>query len=211
MKRAILLASVLALAALATLPGAQAKVLNSNTDDLPPGCSEISEEIDITVRGGIQFAQNFTGVAFTFDKHSWSIPTCALVTMTFINTDEIRHQFMPHGTWPEGFTLIEVDGPGQDTASFIAPANPTTIMVHCGVNQHQQKGMKAQFVVGGGEGDVPNIPGVSGLPDEDRAPDLYGTPTEQPATEESRIPAPPAGLVALLAALAGLALARRGR
>lgn len=184
-------------------PSGGAKVVNENIDNLPPGCNEISTTREITVRGGSEFARNFTGVAYTFERHSWEVEPCARVTVTFVNTDEIRHQFMIHGTWPNGFTLIEVDGPGRDTATWITPSDATSLMVHCGVNQHQQKGMKAQFLVDGGVGDVPNIPGVSGLPPEDR-PAYASNESEQQRA---------AGLgpgAALVAVAAGLLLARRG-
>ncbi len=166
MNRLVLALGALLAVSLLAVPGSQAKVVNENTDNLPPGCSEISEELSITVRGGREPAKEFPGVVFTFDEHSWEVPTCAKVTVTFINEDDVRHQFMPHGVWPEGFFLLEVDGPGNETGTFITPGKPTTIMAHCGVAQHQQKGMKAQFVVGGGVGDIPNIPTVSGLPPE---------------------------------------------
>jgi len=75
-------------------------------------------------------------------------------------------------------------------------------MVHCGVNQHQQKGMKAQFLVAGGEGDVPNVPGISGLPPEDR----HESHAQGEETAEDR-PAPgPGALLALLGAAVALGL-----
>jgi hypothetical protein len=205
MNRTLAIALVLGLAALGTVPAAAAKTVNENTENLPPNCEEISTTREITVRGGSQFARNFTGVAYTYDEHSWDVPACAEVTVTFHNTDEVRHQFMVHGTWPSGFTLIEVDGGESDQATWIAPGGATSLMVHCGVNQHQQKGMKAQFLVDGGEGDVPNIPSVSGLPPEDR-PNATNT---QAADDEVAIPAPTPGLVAAIAAAGALALRRR--
>lgn len=164
------LAFVLVLVVLGLLmafPGA-AKVVNENTDDLPPGCDSISEEIELEVHGGTEFAEGEPGVVFTFDERSFELPPCARVTVTFVNHDEVRHQFMPHGVYPDGSFLIEVDGPGQDTGTFITGSRAASVMVHCGVSQHQQKGMKAQLLVAGGLGDIPNIPGVSGLPPEDR-------------------------------------------
>jgi hypothetical protein len=163
----LLLASLAALLILAA--PTQGKVVNENTDDLPPGCDEISREVSYTVRGGLEQSEGFHGVVYTFDRHTFEVPTCAKVTVTFVNEDDVRHQFMPHGTFPAGFTLIEVDGPGRDTGTFITGSEPNSLMVHCGLPQHQQKGMKAQFLVGGGVGDVPNIPGVSGVPGEGQA------------------------------------------
>ncbi len=194
MTRALFLAGILVVVGLALVPAGSAKVVHENTDNLPPGCSEISEDIEITVRGGREHTEDLPGVVYTFDQHSWEVPTCARVTVTFFNDDDVRHQFMPHGVWPEGFFMLEVDGPGNETGTFITPSQPTTIMAHCGVAQHQQKGMKAQFVVGGGAGDIPNIPTVSGLPPP-------GFVEGESQEEESQIPlAPFLPLVALGAA-----------
>ncbi len=159
---------VLVVAALLLAGHAAAKVVNENMDDLPPGCSGISEEIEFTVEGGKDFAEGMPGVVFTFDERSFELPACARVTVTFVNHDDVRHQFMPHGVHPDGTFLIEVDGPGQDTGTFITGSRASSVMVHCGVSQHQQKGMKAQLLVAGGLGDIPNIPGVAGLPPEEQ-------------------------------------------
>ncbi len=205
----------LVLAALAA-PTGLGKVVNENREELPPGCEEVSEQIEITVRGGTEFASEFDGVAFTFEQRSWDVPSCAQITVTFVNTDPIRHQFMIHGTYPSGSTLIELPGEGEDTATWIAPSSPTSLMVHCGVNQHQQKGMKAQFLIDGGDGDVPNIPGISGLPQEDRAKAHahahdHHHPHDHEASADEPAPAPgPGAAVALLGLLAaGLIVQRR--
>ncbi|PSG98305.1 copper oxidase [Thermoplasmatales archaeon SW_10_69_26] len=201
MNRALLVVGLL-LAAGLVASTSSAKVVNENTDDLPPGCEEISEEVTYTVRGGSEPARGMDGVAFTFDERSFEVPACAEVTVTFVNTDPIRHQFMVHGTYPDGSTLIELPGEGEDTATWIAPSTPASLMVHCGVNQHQQKGMKAQFLVAGGEGDVPNVPGISGLPPEDRH-DAHAHGEE---TADDR-PAPgPGALLALLGAAVAVGL-----
>ncbi len=183
------------LAVLSLTPSVGAKVVNENTDNLPPGCDSISEELEFTVRGGKDFASDMPGVVFTFDNRSFDLPACARVTVTFVNEDDVRHQFMPHGVWPDGTFLIEVDGPGQDTGTFITSANPGSVMVHCGVSQHQQKGMKAQILVAGGTGNIPNIPGVAGLPAEDDG-------------QEEHSPTTTAWIVVLLLAVAALFPAR---
>lgn len=175
MKRALLIAG---LALLLVAPMAQGKVVNEHTQK-HPGCDSISEELEITVRGGRRFATDFPGAVFTFDdgNRDIEIPACARVHVTFINEDDIRHQFMVHGTFPNGFFLLEVDGPGQDNGTFVVGPDPKTRMTHCGLPQHQQKGMKGQVRVAGGEGNVPNILGVSGIPEEDKLkdPDYTGS------------------------------------
>jgi hypothetical protein len=52
---------------------------------------------------------------------------------------------------------------------MIVPSRKKTYLVHCELPQHQEKGMKAQLKVDGGDGDLPSIPGLT---DPVRA-DLY--------------------------------------
>jgi hypothetical protein len=223
LKRAVLV-GLLALAALglglAATGSADAKVTNQNTDDLPPGCDEVQGEEEVTVRAGREHAERFTGVVFTFDQRSWEVDPCTRLTVTFVNDDEIRHQFMVHGTYPynPGFFQIQVTGPGQDTGTFITGSDTSSLLVHCGVRQHQQKGMKAQLLVGGGEGDIPNIPGVSGLPEgaAGELPHGHGghEHDEHDASVLGRVaPVPTPGLAGALLAplLAALGLAARRR
>ena len=198
-----LLALGLSLALTSGMPGAGAKVVNENTDNLPPGCEEISGEEEILVHGGREHASHFHGAVFTFDNRSFEMPGCTRVTVTFVNDDPIRHQFMVHGTWPDGFFMVEVDGPGQDTGTFILPSKPASLMVHCGVAQHQQKGMKGQFLVDGGVGDIPNILGISGLPPEDYQ--------EGQSSEQAQPTPGPGALLAALSATAATWLLRPRR
>lgn len=84
--------------------------------------------------------------------------------------------------------------------------------MHCGVRQHQQKGMKAQLLVGGGEGDIPNIPGISGVPEAGAVSaggHSHSAAIGGPA-ETTPVPGTGGELVALLAA-AGLVLHARHR
>jgi hypothetical protein len=41
------------------------------------------------------------------------------------------------------------------------PSVKKTYLVHCELAQHAEKGMKAQLKVGGGDGDLPSISGIS--------------------------------------------------
>lgn len=196
------LAAVLALGMVLVLaaPAAPAKVVNENTNQLPPGCDEIQGEEEFTVNGGRDHAAEFNGAVFTFDERSIEIDPCTRVTVTFVNEDNIRHQFMVHGTYPfdPGFFMIELTGAGQETGTFITPAEQASLLVHCGVLQHQQKGMKGQILVDGGLGDIPNIVGVSGTPSGDAE-------TQQ----EVMIPSLP--VLHVLALLAAVTLALRPR
>lgn len=148
---------------------ASAKVMNENTDQLPPGCDAINGERNITVHAGRHYATEFNGKAFTYDKRSFNFEPCERVTVTFVNNDSVRHQWMVHGLpmniYPMGMFSIEVTGPGKDTGTFIVPSYTETLLVHCGVPQHMQKGMKAQIKINGGDGNIANIPGITGTSD----------------------------------------------
>ena len=187
MKRA--LTGLLALL-LVPLAGADGRVFDENTDDLPPGCVEVAGDEAITVHAGREYAEEHPGRVFTFDQRDFDFPPCTRVTVTFVNEDPIRHEFMVHGAHPNGTFLLEATGPTEVTGTFILGGQVDTLLFHCGIPTHQQMGMKGQFRVGGGDGDLPNIIGISGIPDGD--------------AEGS-----PASWWPLLAALLGLAWLRR--
>lgn len=140
-------------------------VMNENKDTLPPGCSAVAGDQAVTVRAGTRFAKQYPGTMFTYDVHTIKAAPCTRLAVTFVNEDAVRHQFMVHGlpgsVYPGGMFTIEVTGPGKETGSFITPSQTETLMIHCGVPQHEEKGMKAELKNGGGEGDLPNIPGIS--------------------------------------------------
>lgn len=140
-------------------------VMNHNFDKLPRDCPKISEDVDIIVHAGHKHAQKFTGLMFAFDQQQWDVAPCSRINFTFINDDNIRHQFMLHGLpgylYPKGMFTIELYGKGQKKASLIVPSRKKTYLVHCEVPQHMEKGMKAQLKVDGGDVDLPSIPGIS--------------------------------------------------
>lgn len=148
-------------------------IMNNNPDKLPKDCKVISEDVDITIRGGKKFAQDFAGKMFTYDQRNLQVPPCARVNVTFINEDDIRHQFMLHGLpgylYPKGMFTIELYGKGQKTASFIVPSRDYTYYIHCEVSQHTEKGMKGQLKVGKGSGNLDSILGLTAP----LTPDLY--------------------------------------
>ena len=177
----------------------ESMVMNENTDQLPRGCPQIAGEQHITVRAGKQFAKDFPGTMFTYDQREWQVEPCTKLTVTLINTDNIRHQWMVHELpryiYDQGMFTLELAGKGEHSATFIVPPGRKTYLVHCDVPHHMEKGMKAQLKVGGGDGDLPSILGISGP----RLDDPYG--------ENWR--AGEIGLV-LLGGLAGVALAGKG-
>jgi hypothetical protein len=152
-------------------------VMNANPDQLPPGCDEIRGWENITVEAGHDHAEH-PGTVFTYDDRNYQFDPCTRVTVTFVNDDSVRHQWMVHGLPKSihdmGMFTLEVTGPGNETGTFITPSYEETLLVHCGVPQHEQKGMKAQLKVGTGDGNIPNIPGVTG------AFDAYEYPRESP-------------------------------
>ena len=174
-------------------------VMNENTDRLPWDCAAIAAEQEITVRAGRQYARQFNGTMFTYDQREWQVEPCSKVTVTLINEDHVRHQWMVHGLprylYPMGMFHLEVNGPGRLTGTFIVPGAKKTYLVHCDVPHHTEKGMKAQLKVGGGNGDLPSILGVTGP----RQPDLY--PAQWSVGIEG---------ATLVAGLVGAALAIRG-
>jgi hypothetical protein len=140
-------------------------VMNANSDNLPKDCPQISETVNLTVRAGHKYAEKFNGKMFAFDQQQWDVKPCAKINITFINEDQIRHQFMIHGLpgylYPDGMLHLELYGEGELHASLIIPSQKKTYLVHCELAQHAEKGMKSQLKVGGGDGDLPSIPNVS--------------------------------------------------
>lgn len=149
-------------------------VMGQNKDTLPPGCSRISEDASITVRAGHKYSKDFPGTMFGFDAHEWRVKPCTRLTVTFINEDHIRHQWMMHGLpkfiYDKGMFHLEMTGPAKITGTLILPAEDKTYLVHCDIAQHMEKGMKAQLIVGKGSTPFPSIPGITDL----AIPDDYG-------------------------------------
>ena len=147
-------------------------VMNANQDKLPRDCTAISGDVKITVRAGRKQAARLHGTMFAYDQNVWEVPGCSRVTVTLVNEDSVRHQWMLHGLprylYPEGMFHLEVNGPGERSGTFIVPSAPKTYLVHCDVPQHAEKGMKAELKVAGGDGDLPSIPGVSAPLERDR-------------------------------------------
>lgn len=149
-------------------------VMGENKDELPAGCSSLKNEYKFTVHAGRKYASKFNGTMYAYDQQEFEVEPCSRVTVTLVNEDHIRHQWMLHGLprylYPDGMFHMEITGPGEVTGTFIAPNIKKTLLVHCDLSQHTEKGMKAQFKVGGGDGDLPAIPGISAYPNPDSYP-----------------------------------------
>lgn len=130
-------------------------IVNENKDELPPGCDDLAGKREVTIHGGVEHSE--AGEMFSFDRDRLELDPCTRVTVTFVNEDDVRHQWMIHGlpseTYPMGMFNIEVNGPASITATFITPSEDTTMHTHCSLPQHEQKGMAMSVVVGeGGDG-----------------------------------------------------------
>ena len=140
-------------------------VMGQNTDRIPDGCDGIAATKKITVHGGHKYAKIFPGRIYAFDVQEYQFEPCTKLTVTFVNDDNIRHQWMMHGLpkyiYPKGMFHLEVTGPGEITGTLILPPGEKTYLVHCDLAQHMEKGMKAQLKTGDGNGDLPSIPGVT--------------------------------------------------
>lgn len=142
-----------------------ANVMGQNTESLPEGCESISGTANITVEAGTEEAEEFPSKMYSYSDRQLQFEPCTKLTVNFVNQDSIRHQWMVHGlpkdTYPMGMFMLEVTGPGEETGTFILPSEDESYMIHCGLGQHMQKGMKAQLTVGEGDGRVSNVPGYT--------------------------------------------------
>ncbi|NIN55318.1 MAG: copper oxidase [Hydrogenophaga sp.] len=176
-------------------------VMNANDSELPRDCAEIAAEHRFEVEAGADLAAARPGGTFGYSQHEFRVQPCSRITVTLVNRDRVRHQWMVHGLprylYPGGMFHLEAAGGHSMTGTFIVPSDDATYLVHCDMPQHMEKGMKAQLVAGAGAGDLWSVPGISG--DRNRSPYL-------PAG------AVPWALAALLAGFGAAALAlARGR
>ena len=140
-------------------------VMNSNSQTLPQDCTRIRRDYQFKVYAGTEFAADYPGTIYGMSQHEFLVEPCSRITVTFINKDEVRHQWMLHGLprylYPGGMFHLEAAGGHTQTGTFIVPGDDKTYLVHCDMAQHMEKGMKAQLKVGTGSGDLWSIPGVS--------------------------------------------------
>ncbi len=150
----------------------QTLVMNQNTNRLPNGCEEISEQHFYNIKAGVAFASGGQNL-FGFNAPEINVTPCSQVTITFENEDQVRHQLMIHGLprylYPKGMFHLEANGGTSVTGTFIVPLDNQTYLIHCDLSRHAELGMKAQLVVGSGGNDIPGIPMISGQ----LRPDLY--------------------------------------
>ena len=140
-------------------------VMNENRDKLPRGCEKIGAEHEFTIYAGRDYADDAHGMTFGMSEHETRVEPCSRVTVTFVNKDLVRHQWMVHGLpkylYPAGMFHIEAMGGFQKTGTFIVPGEDRNYLIHCDIAQHMEKGMRGQLVVGKGNGNLWSVSGVS--------------------------------------------------
>jgi len=140
-------------------------VMNENHTVLPRGCTEISRDYNLTIHAGRKYAADVPGMIFGMSRYEVRAEPCSRITITFVNEDKVRHQWMVHGLpkylYPAGMFHIEASGGQSMTGTFIVPADDQTYLVHCDMAQHMEKGMRGQLVIGGGSGDLWGVAGIS--------------------------------------------------
>ncbi len=140
-------------------------VMNENHSTLPRDCSEVSRDYNLTIHAGKKYAADVAGAIFGMSEHEVRVEPCSRITMTFVNEDKVRHQWMVHGLpkylYPAGMFHIEVSGGQSRSGTFIVPGDDQTFLIHCDMAQHMEKGMRGQLVVGVGSGDLWGVKGVS--------------------------------------------------
>jgi len=140
-------------------------VMNQNLNTLPRDCAEISHDYEITIYAGRKYAADFPGMIYGMSQHEVRVQPCSRITVTFVNEDRVRHQWMVHGLpkylYPAGMFHIEASGGHRKTGTFIVPGDDRNYLVHCDMAQHMEKGMRGQLVVGNGSGDLWGVAGVS--------------------------------------------------
>lgn len=140
-------------------------VMNENRSVIPRDCTEISRDHQFTIHAGRTYAANVPGMIFGMSQYEVRVEPCSRITITFVNEDQVRHQWMVHGLprylYPAGMFHIETPGGQSMTGTFIVPADEQTYLIHCDMAQHMEKGMRGQLVSGGGSGDLWGVSGVS--------------------------------------------------
>jgi plastocyanin len=140
-------------------------VMNQNHNSLPRDCTGISQDHEFTIHAGRKYAASRPEMIYGMSEHEVRVEPCSRITVTFVNEDSVRHQWMVHGLpkylYPAGMFHIETSGGMRKTGTFIVPGDNHSYLIHCDMAQHMEKGMRGQLVVGKGSGDLWGVAGVS--------------------------------------------------
>jgi len=127
-------------------------VRNSNTEHLPPDCEAISEEVSVTVRAGTGHVSAVGSQVFAYDQPLLEAAPCSRVTVTLVNEDAVRHQWvlsgLPGDLYAGGVLHLEANGGQRVTGSVILPGAAARYPVSCTLAEHAAHGMLAALVVG---------------------------------------------------------------
>ncbi|MDS0477055.1 multicopper oxidase domain-containing protein [Natrinema sp. 1APR25-10V2] len=125
-------------------------IVNENTETLPYGCTNVQGNKHVTIKAGTEYADE--GEMFGFSTDTITAEPCTRVTVTLENHDDVRHQWMIHGlpeaTYPMKMFNLEARANGTVTGTFITPSFEQSLLVHCSLPQHEQKGMHGRLVIG---------------------------------------------------------------
>ncbi len=142
--------------------GDETAVFNENSEELPPGCEEVSGDADVTVSAA---SAGYGYPLFEYHPPSVEVDACERVTVTFESQTRVRHQWivrgLPEDTYPDGYFGVEVDGATEESATFITPGEQVTLPVESSVGSQSESGLRGQVKVDGGDGDVDGIPGLT--------------------------------------------------
>lgn len=134
-------------------------VMGQNDNRLPEGCTKLSEEVQLTVHAGGKFAK--------FRDSEWHVKPCARLTVTLINDDQVRHQWvvsgLPKDLYPRGVFALEASGGGEVTGTFILPPQERSYPVSFGIHQ-QAQAVTSQLIVGEGGAFPPDFPAPNSQP-----------------------------------------------
>lgn len=126
-------------------------VLHANAGLLPQDCAAISADVSHTVRAGTRHALPGTAQVFAYDASQWVVPACSRVTVTLVNEDAIRHQWLlqglPSALYPGGAFLLEANGGQRVSGIFIVPGVAARYPVTSANAQHSALGLQAALVV----------------------------------------------------------------
>ena len=119
-------------------------VMNANASELPRDCARLAGDVEITVRVGKAYAEDYPGTVFGMSQHEFEAPPCSRVTVTFVNEDEVRHQWMLHGLprylYPQGMFHLEAAGGEYLTRDgkinvLVGDWNPSRVVIFKWPNQ----------------------------------------------------------------------------
>lgn len=177
--------------------GDETDTFNENSEAAPPGCEAVEGEDEVSV------AAVSGGAGYPLYEYSPTVietEACTRLSVTFESSTRVRHQFvvegLPEEVYTDGYFGIEADSGAEETATFVTPAEDTTLAFESKVGKQPDSGLRGQIVVGEGNGDVDGVPGVT---KDDWNDDGGSLPTAEAA----------AAVLGIVAGLSATALARR--